>query len=68
MSTCPHTQILPWLHVDPQRVKVRSIALAVAFSEQMCQVASTGLFPEGLDRECFQVYSLHLQAQASREP
>jgi hypothetical protein len=31
-----------WLHVDLQRVKVRSIALTVAFSEQMCQVASTG--------------------------
>jgi hypothetical protein len=30
-----------WLHVDLQQVKVRSIALAVAFSEQMCQVAST---------------------------
>jgi hypothetical protein len=30
------------LHVDLQRVKVRSIALTVAFSEQMCQVASTG--------------------------
>ncbi len=26
-----------WLHVDLQRVKVRSIALTVAFSEQMCQ-------------------------------
>jgi hypothetical protein len=32
-----------WLHVDLQRVKVRSIALIVAFPEQMCQVASTGL-------------------------
>ncbi len=30
------------LHVHIQRVKVRSIALMVAFSEQMCQVASTG--------------------------
>jgi hypothetical protein len=30
------------LHIDLQRVKVRSIAFVVAFSEQMCQVASTG--------------------------
>src|SRR2546423_8676855 len=30
-----------WLHVDLQPVRVCSIALAVAFSEQMYQVAST---------------------------
>jgi hypothetical protein len=25
-DTCPHPQILPWLHIDLQRVKLRSIA------------------------------------------
>jgi hypothetical protein len=34
-----------WVHVDLQRVKVRSIALTVAFSEQMCQVAGTRVSP-----------------------
>ena len=42
MSTYPHPQILPWLHIDLQRVKLRSITLTIAFSEQMCQVANTG--------------------------
>jgi hypothetical protein len=41
VSTCPHPQILPWLHIDVQRVKIRSIALTIAFSEQMYQVANT---------------------------
>jgi hypothetical protein len=43
---CEHysrPQILPWLHVFLQPVKARFITLTVAFSEQMCQVASTGL-------------------------
>ncbi len=31
-----------WLHVFLQPVKARSIAFTVAFSEQMCQVASIG--------------------------
>jgi hypothetical protein len=34
-----------WLHLDLQRVKGRSIALTVAFSKQMCQVASTAEEP-----------------------
>ena len=38
VSTYLHPQILPWLHIHLQSVKVRSIALTVAFSEQMCQV------------------------------
>jgi hypothetical protein len=42
-STFPRPQILPWLHVFLQPVKARSIAFTVAFSEQMCQVASTGI-------------------------
>jgi hypothetical protein len=32
---------LPWLHTHLQPVKACSIALMVAFPEQMCQVAST---------------------------
>ncbi|MFL5624365.1 MAG: hypothetical protein ACJ788_02090, partial [Ktedonobacteraceae bacterium] len=44
MSTCPHPQILPWLRIHLQRVKVRSIALTVAFSDQMYHVASTPTF------------------------
>src|SRR5438874_1705812 len=39
LSTSSH---FTWLHVDLQRVKGRSLALTVAFSEQMYQVASTG--------------------------
>ncbi len=41
VSTCPHPQILSWLHIDVQRLKIRSIALTIAFSEQMYQVANT---------------------------
>ena len=48
VSTCPHPQILPWLHNDLQRLKIPSITLTIAFSEQMYQVANTGL-PEWLD-------------------
>jgi hypothetical protein len=58
VSTCPRPHILPWLHIHLQRVKVRSIALIVAFYEQMCQVASTGMIayadsrhPEGFVRQ-----------------
>jgi hypothetical protein len=39
-------QILPWLHIDLQRLKIRSIALTIAFSEQMYQVAITGHYPK----------------------
>ena len=39
------TQILPWLRMDAQPVKGRSITLAVAFPEQVYQVASTVLKP-----------------------
>ena len=41
LSTSSH---FTWLHVDLQRVKGRSLALTVAFSEQMYQVASTRSF------------------------
>jgi hypothetical protein len=36
VSTYPYPQILPWVLIHMQRVKGRSIALTVAFSEQMC--------------------------------
>jgi hypothetical protein len=44
MSIYLRPQILLWLHTHLQPVKARSIALTVAFPEQMCQVASTGSF------------------------
>jgi hypothetical protein len=42
LPTCSN---FTWLHVDLQPVRVCSIALAVAFSEQMYQVASTPPIP-----------------------
>lgn len=36
-------QNLPWLHVFLQPVKTCLVAPTVAFSEQICQIASTGL-------------------------
>jgi DNA-binding transcriptional ArsR family regulator len=42
VDTYPYPHILPWLHIDLQRVKVRSIAFTIAFPEQMYHVASTG--------------------------
>ena len=43
LPTCSN---FTWSHVDLQPVGVCSIALAVAFSEQMYQVASTGRCPK----------------------
>jgi hypothetical protein len=42
VSICPRARIVPWLHVDLQRLKIDTIALTRAFSEQMAQVANTG--------------------------
>src|SRR5260370_27141879 len=42
ISTCPHARIVPWLHIDLQRLMRHSFALTRAFSEQMSQVANTG--------------------------
>src|SRR5258707_14677782 len=41
ISTCPHSRIVPWLHIDLQRLMRHSFALTRAFSEQMSQVANT---------------------------
>jgi hypothetical protein len=41
VSICPRARIVPWLHVDLQRLKIDTIALTRAFSEQMAQVANT---------------------------
>ena len=40
---------LPWLHTHLQPVKACSIALKVAFPEQMYQVASTAPFSQLYD-------------------
>jgi hypothetical protein len=48
MSIYLPPQILPWLRTHLQPVKARSIALMVAFPEQMCQIASTMVASGGL--------------------
>ena len=45
MSIDSHPQILSWLTVHLQPLKARSIALKMAFPEQMYQVTSTP-FPQ----------------------